>query len=135
MKNIFFRKYLNKAFTMVEVIIVIVILGVIASLAIPRFMGQNEKAICGEAVGLLSTLRGAQARYFLERGAYAGGDCSVLDVDLTARNFNLPPTCTAGTGAVSLTRTGGAYTVTFSIAGVFTCPLCTTMVKSACQFQ
>jgi len=112
-----------KAFTMTELIVVVVILGVIATLAIPRMTGNTEQAIATEAFSALETFHAAERRYELEHpGTYAV--CGTLDLDaLTPRNFNAP-VCTAATGNVAMTRIGGAYTINKSIAGVFSCTGC-----------
>jgi type II secretory pathway pseudopilin PulG len=48
---------------MAEILIVIVIIGIMAALAIPRFFGQTEKARTSEAINMLSSLRRAQLQY------------------------------------------------------------------------
>ena len=120
---------MKKAFTMVEVIIVVVILGVIASLAIPRMSGNTEQAIASEAFSLLETMHAAQKRYELEHGTGVfTANCALLDVDVAPKNFGAP-TC-AATGNVQMTRNGaGGYTVAKSIAGVFSCAGCPANIR------
>jgi type IV pilus assembly protein PilA len=113
---------MKKAFTLIEIIIVIVILGVVATLAIPRMTGTTEQATLSEAVSALESLHAAEKRYELEHpGTYAA--CAALDVDIVPKNFSAP-VCSAASGDVSMTRNGLGYTVTKSIAGVFSCPAC-----------
>ena len=50
----------QKGFTLIEVLIVVVILGVLAALIIPRFLNAPEKAIVAEANQLLGSLIRAQ---------------------------------------------------------------------------
>jgi prepilin-type N-terminal cleavage/methylation domain-containing protein len=50
----------QKGFTLIEVLIVVVILGVLAALIIPRFLNAPEKAIVAEANQLLGSLVRAQ---------------------------------------------------------------------------
>ena len=125
----------SNAFTLIEIIIVIVILGILAAFALPRYISANEAAICSEAVNALTAYRDAQARYFMDHAAYDGTTCPNLDLDITAKNFNTL-TCTSATGAVALSRIGGSYVAHASQAGtpVFTCTGggCTATLLRAC---
>jgi type II secretory pathway pseudopilin PulG len=51
-------------------LIVVVIMGVLASIAMPKFYPQKEKAVVAEAVGVLSAIRQGELAYKLEIGAY-----------------------------------------------------------------
>ena len=113
---------MKKAFTLSEVIIVVIILGIIATLAIPRMTGMREQATAAEAFSALETLHAAEKRYELEHGTGVfTNNCALLDVDMAPKNF-AAPVC-AATGNVSMTRTGGTYTITKSIGtpSVFSC--------------
>ena len=61
----------NRGFTLSEVLIVVVIIGILSSLAIPRFFGQAEKAKAGEAINMLSSIRRAQLQYYDAHGKFA----------------------------------------------------------------
>lgn len=50
-------------FTLAEVLIVIVIISVMASLVIPRFLGQTEKAKTAEAINMMSAIRRGMINY------------------------------------------------------------------------
>lgn len=54
----------TRAFTLAELLIVVVIIGILSSLAIPRFFGQAEKAKTTEAINMLSSIRRAQLQYY-----------------------------------------------------------------------
>ncbi|HOW87849.1 MAG TPA: type II secretion system protein [Candidatus Omnitrophota bacterium] len=54
----------SAGFTLTEVMIVVIIIGVLATLAIPRFFGQTEKAKAAEAINMLSVIRRAQLQYY-----------------------------------------------------------------------
>ncbi len=131
------RNHRACGFTIIELIIVLIIMGVIATLVIPRLISTNESAICSEAISTLSTMRSAQARYNLEKGTFAGTDCSALDIAVNTPKFFDTPTCDSGTGAVTLSRVGGpVYTATAAQTGspVYTCTGagCTTAVLRSC---
>lgn len=53
-------KKTKRGFTLIEVLIVIVILAVLASLVLPRMMAQPERAKVAEAVNYLGVIRRAQ---------------------------------------------------------------------------
>ena len=57
-------------FTLVEILIVIVLLGILAATVIPRFTGQPDRARTAEAYQMLGALRRAQAAYSDEHNAY-----------------------------------------------------------------
>ncbi|MDD5225878.1 MAG: prepilin-type N-terminal cleavage/methylation domain-containing protein [Candidatus Omnitrophica bacterium] len=90
--------------TLTEVLIVIVILGILAGLVLPRYLGQEERGIVAEAVGMLSAIRQAEVAYHLEHSAYTA-NLADLDLDLTQIKFTY--TVDAGTGTATATRTGG----------------------------
>ena len=60
----------KNGFTLVEILIVVVIIGILASLTIPRMTGQSEKARVAEAIGILSAMKRGEVAYFNEHGAY-----------------------------------------------------------------
>jgi prepilin-type N-terminal cleavage/methylation domain-containing protein len=65
---------LQKGFTLAELLIVIVILGILGGIALPRFYPQQEKARVAEAVAMLSAIRQGEMGYHLETGTYLALD-------------------------------------------------------------
>src|SRR3989338_2643420 len=57
--------------TLTEVLIVVVILGILATLALPMFVKTIEKAKVGEAMSNLNLIRTGQKIYFLEFSTYS----------------------------------------------------------------
>ena len=63
-------KSLKKGFTLVELMVVIVIIGILAALAIPRFLGATNKTKVAEFKPVLKQLFTLQESYYQERNAY-----------------------------------------------------------------
>jgi prepilin-type N-terminal cleavage/methylation domain-containing protein len=60
----------GKGFTLVELLLVVIIVGILVGIAVPIYMGQQKKARATEARNFISgVLRGAQA-YLQEKGAF-----------------------------------------------------------------
>lgn len=56
----------ERGFTLIELLVVVVIIGILASLALPRFVKTLEKARKAEALQHLGATRAAEERYISE---------------------------------------------------------------------
>ena len=67
-----FSKFHNrqKGFTLIELMIVVVIIGILAALAIPRFMQATVKSKQSEAKGILKQVYTMERTYRQENGVY-----------------------------------------------------------------
>ncbi len=117
----------RRGFTLVELAVVVVIIGVLAAFGIPRFLQSVERSKASEAFGYLSAVRSAQERYLAREGTYAS-DVSMLDIQAPNPKYFTVGTIAPGSDTLrdswtlTLTRTGssagyGAYTVTFTDQG------------------
>jgi prepilin-type N-terminal cleavage/methylation domain-containing protein len=57
----------KKGFTLIEVLIVIIIIGILAAIALPQYVSTLEKARSAEALGALGSMRSAMDRYWYEQ--------------------------------------------------------------------
>ena len=88
---------MKKGFTMIELIFVIVILGILASVAIPRIAGTREDAEVSAGIANIRTILSDAASYYAVKGNFndATGTASAKWRDIT----NVPLRGAAPTGA------------------------------------
>lgn len=74
---------MKKGFTMIELIFVIVILGILAAVAIPRLTATRDDAEAVKAATNLSTLISDLGAYYTSQGAFADNLSQMTNVQLT----------------------------------------------------
>lgn len=70
--------YRDKGFTLLELTIVVIIIGVLAAIAIPSFMGSSAKAKQSEAQLILKQIYAMQQTYRQENDTYFPSDGSTI---------------------------------------------------------
>ncbi|MDD5018996.1 MAG: prepilin-type N-terminal cleavage/methylation domain-containing protein [Candidatus Omnitrophica bacterium] len=73
----------RRGFTLIEFVGIVILMGILASIALPLMIKGTERARVNEAKTILGTLRRAQLRYAVRYAVYTS-DSTLLDV-------NLPP--------------------------------------------
>lgn len=83
----------RKGFTLIELIVVIVIIGVLAAIAAPMMAGNVARARRTEAAAVLGSIRTAERLYFVDNNAYrnvasGGWGVAPLSVYITETDLN-----------------------------------------------
>lgn len=79
--KIYIRFFSRKiGFTLTEILVVVIIIGILSTLALPMLVKTLEKARVGEAISNLNLIRTGEKTYFLEYSNFYG------PIDTTADN-------------------------------------------------
>jgi MSHA pilin protein MshA len=103
----------SKGFTLIELIIIIIILGIISAVAIPKYIDMKTDAQKGTAKGILGALASSESllfsRYVLNSTTYAASDI------VANANISGGASATVGAAAGTITLPNGAtYTFTYT---------------------
>lgn len=102
----------RSGFTLLEIIIVIIIIGVLASLALPRLFSTVEYSRSTEALSSIATIRSALERcYLMNNGAYTG--CN-MDSKAGTNSLDIPDPTSSPNAHFEysvVADAAGAYTV------------------------
>ena len=133
----------RRGFTLVELAVVIVIIGVLAAFGVPQFLKSVERSKAGEAFNYLAAVRSAQERYVAKEGVYTSVG-SILDITQVAPKYFDVGTITVDNNTpgsprwfLPLTRKStsssyGDYTVTFTQNGFATSSTDSTIMTPIC---
>jgi general secretion pathway protein G len=114
------RPQIRRAFTLVEILIVVIILGILASIVIPHFANASDQAKRSSLVSTLQSLRSQVELYMLQHGdkapALDASDWTPLTDQTTYSGKTLGPYLTF-TPANPLNGFSDVQTVTVDVAG------------------
>ncbi|MFA5159113.1 MAG: prepilin-type N-terminal cleavage/methylation domain-containing protein [Candidatus Omnitrophota bacterium] len=127
----------QKGFTLIEILLVVVILAVLASMVLARFINQGENAYIAEAQQTLGVLRRCEANV-LDQGltlpALTSDDTQAgmpsLGLEgITPTNFTY--TCEAGGTSCTASRVGStSNTITLTLGGEYSCAGTYTLISA-----
>jgi MSHA pilin protein MshA len=106
----------SKGFTLIELIIIIIILGIISAVAIPKYMDMKTEAEKGVAAGILGALASADAINFSKNMLNNTATASYFGFDSVKAQAQLPAGWTiSSTQFVS--PGGSTYTIAYTAGG------------------
>ncbi len=74
-------------FTLIELIVVVLVIGILAATAVPQYARVVEKSRAAEAIAAINTIKGSQDRYFNKYGVYCIGAVTTCGLDITIPNL------------------------------------------------
>jgi type IV pilus assembly protein PilE len=108
------RRRRAAGFTLLEVMVVCVIVGILAAVALPSYFDYITRGRILEATSALSNFRQLYEQFFLDNRSYVGG-CAQYSAQINGQVLN-----TNGTAdfAVTCVETASTYTITATGQGV-----------------
>ena len=72
------RRIRRSGFTLIELLLVVVIIGILAAIVVPKLAGKTEDARIGGTIGQMKIIQDALARYEMDCGKYPSQEQGLL---------------------------------------------------------
>jgi prepilin-type N-terminal cleavage/methylation domain-containing protein len=96
-----FVKKTRKGFTLVEIMIVVLIIGILLAIAVPNFIKARESSRAKSCVANLKQIDSAKEQWAMDNNKQNGATVAITDLVGTTAYIKNNPTCSSG----------GSYTV------------------------
>ena len=77
------KRRASAGFTLIELLVVVLIIGILASIAIPQYFKVVERARIAESDAFISQIKQAQERYLARQGNYIVTNAGVASLDIS----------------------------------------------------
>ena len=131
-------KHAQRGFTLIELVMVIVILGVLAAVAIPKFVDLKTDAYLASAKGFAGALGSANAINYAAckaKGGVATANVCVAVVKCSDLGALLQPSLTITVGALPSPTVGGTAYIVTDTASTTTGVSCTLVIGDGATGQ